>query len=347
MDIGIVLGFVLMVYIAWCIGSNDAANPTECAVGAGALSLKKALIIFSIFVALGSLLQGWMVMKTFGGGISELRGLHDALVASISTGLWITMASTFGMPISTTHSAVGGVLGVGLAYILIHGHASIKYDVLFRVIISWITSPLSSVIVSALLYIALSRLYNYLAKKAILQDRVNKIFKYLLISSLAFSAYSFGANDVGNATGVYFTFLRFSGVYVEGIDIVNAVILAAVGAFGIILGGFTVGSRVITTVAFKMTRLDLISGTAGELANALVVWLFTTIPYLLFGYGMPISTTHASVSSVIGVGLAKGGLRALNKLIILKIIASWLLTVPLTAGIALSLRILIYTTFNV
>ncbi|MEM4856199.1 MAG: inorganic phosphate transporter, partial [Sulfolobales archaeon] len=154
------------------------------------------------------------------------------------------------------------------------------------------------------------------------------------------SAYSFGANDVSNATGVYVTFLRISDIYVGGIDIMTAVMLAAVGAFGIILGGFTLGRKVITTVAFKITRLDLISGVAGELSSALVVWLFTTVPYILFGYGMPISTTHASVSAVIGVGLARGGLKAIDKSIILRIVLSWILTVPLTAGIALSLRIL-------
>ncbi len=344
MDIGVVLGFALMVYIAWCIGANDASNPTECAVGAGALSLKKALMIFSIFVALGSLLQGWMVMKTFGGGVSELRGLHDALVASLSTGLWITMASFLGMPISTTHSAVGGVLGVGLAYVFMYGYANIKHEVVLRIITSWITSPLSSIIISALLYIALNRLYNYLTRKGISPDR---IFKYLLIFALMFSAYSFGANDVGNATGVYVMFLKFSDASIRGVDIATAVMLATVGAFGIILGGFTVGRKVITTVAFKITRLDLISGVAGELANAFVVWLFTTVPYILFGYGMPISTTHSSVSAIIGVGLVKGGLRAVNKLIILKIVASWFLTVPLSAGIALSLRILIHNILNV
>lgn len=337
MDLAVVLGFALMVYIAWCIGANDAANPTECAVGSGAVNIKRALILFSIFVALGSITQGWMVMKTFGGGVCEMRGIQDALIASLSTGIWITIASFLGMPISTTHSAVGGVLGVGLAYILMYGTVNIKYEVVSKIIISWITSPISSILVSAMLYIALNKLYAYLSRKG---RPPNNVFKYLMILSLIFSAYSFGANDVSNATGVYVTFLRVGGIYVGGVDIMTAVMLAALGAFGIILGGFTLGRRVITTVAFKITRLDLISGVAGELANALVVWLFTTMPYILFGYGMPISTTHASVSAVIGVGLVRGGLRAVDKSVILRIVLSWVLTVPLTAGIALSLRIL-------
>ncbi len=344
MDITTILGFALMLYIAWCIGANDAANPTECAVGSGAINLRKALLLFSIFVALGSIMQGWMVMKTFGGGVSELRSIQDALIASLSTGIWITVASLSGMPISTTHSAVGAVLGVGLAYMLVYGYTSIKYEVVLKIVISWITSPISSILISALLYHTLSRVYGYLKMRNMSPD---KVFKYLMILGLLFSAYSFGANDVSNATGVYVTFLRISSSTTDGMDIGTAMMLAAVGALGIILGGFTVGEKVITTVAFKITRLDLISGVAGELANALVVWLFTTVPYILFGYGIPISTTHASVSAVIGVGLAKGGLKSIDMPVILRIVTSWLLTVPLTAGIALSLRILTLTILNV
>ncbi|MEM1983204.1 MAG: inorganic phosphate transporter [Sulfolobales archaeon] len=337
MDLAVIIGFAVMVYIAWCIGANDAANPTECAVGSGALNIRKALILFSIFVALGSLLQGWMVMKTFGGGIAEMRNIYDALIASLSTGIWITLASYFGMPISTTHSAVGSVMGVGLAYLLIYGSSNIKYDIIFKIVLSWITSPIGAILLSAFLYMILNKFYNYLNVMRISSD---KIFRYLMVAGLIFSAYSFGANDVSNATGVYITFLRLSGSMVGGIDIGTALMLAAVGSFGIILGGFTVGHKVITTVAFKITRLDLVSGVAGEFANALVVWLFTTLPYVLFGYGIPISTTHASVSAVIGVGLIRGGLRSVDKSVIIRIIASWLLTVPLTAGLALSLRIL-------
>ncbi len=349
MEVAMLLGFALMLYIAWCIGANDASNPTECAVGAGALNLRKALILFSAFVAVGSVAQGWMVMKTFGGGVSELRSIYDALAASLSTGAWITAASLLGMPISTTHSAVGSVLGVGLAHLLVYGRASIRYDVVLRVVVSWITSPLGSIALAALLYLALRKLYTFsTTRMGVPPDRVDRLLRYALIAALAFSAYSFGANDVGNATGVYLAFLRLGGgAPSEGVDVAAAVTLASVGALGIALGGLTVGKRVVATVAYRITKLDLVSGVAGELANALVVWLFTTLPYMMFGYGMPVSTTHASVSAVIGVGLAKGGSRMIDAPTVLKIVASWLLTVPLCAGMALGLRILVHALFHV
>ncbi len=338
------LGIALMMYIAWSIGANDAANPTECAVGAGVISVRKALVIFAVFVFIGSLLQGWMVMKTFGGGISKIATLQDALIASASTGLWITVASLLGLPISTTHSAVGAVLGIGISHLLIYGSASINYSVLIKVVTSWVTSPLASILLVVLLYKLMSRLYIGMSVKGL---NPSELFKYLLIATLAFSAYSFGANDVGNATGVYLAVIKVGGSDIESLDINTALMLAMLGAIGIALGGFTVGYKVIETVAFKITRLDLVSATAAELANALTIWLFTTIPYVLFGYGMPISTTHASVSAVMGVGLIRGGSKGIDKHIVLRIIASWIATVPLTAGIALSLRILTHMLLGV
>ncbi|HDN75509.1 MAG TPA: inorganic phosphate transporter, partial [Acidilobales archaeon] len=195
----IILGLALAFYIAWCIGSNDAANPTNTAVGSGALSITKAIVLFSIFAFLGALVQGWMVIKTFGRGISEIRLVHDAVIASLSTALWITIASYKGLPISTTHSSVGSVLGIGLAYTILGYGISVNLQVLIKIIISWITSPLGAIALAAIFYILFKMLALKLTKAGIDVDR---IFRLILIFSLAYSAYSFGANDVGNATGV-------------------------------------------------------------------------------------------------------------------------------------------------
>ena len=333
----IILGLALAFYIAWCIGSNDAANPTNTAVGSGALSITKAIVLFSIFAFLGALVQGWMVIKTFGRGISEIRLVHDAVIASLSTALWITIASYKGLPISTTHSSVGSVLGIGLAYTILGYGISVNLQVLIKIIISWITSPLGAIALAAIFYILFKMLALKLTKAGI---NVDKIFRLILIFSLAYSAYSFGANDVGNATGVY---LAVVGVGSRGLafDMLTSLMLASLGAVGIIIGGFTLGKRVINTVAFGITRLDYLTGSAAGLANALIVWVFTTIPTLVWGWGMPISTTHASVSAVLGVGLIRHGVKGVNWRVIIKILASWLLTVPITATTSLCIRLLL------
>ena len=279
-----------------------------------------------------------MVIKTFGRGIAEIRTIYDAITASAATAFWITLASYRGLPISTTQSSVGAVLGIGLIYALLGHGGSVNVSVLIKVFISWLTSPLGAIALAAIFYKLFTRIAGRLARSG---KNVNKVFRIVLICALAYSAYSFGANDVGNATGVYVTVVSVGGEGVPVFDIRTAVMLAALGAVGISLGSFTLGKRVIKTIAFGITRLDYITGSAAGLANALVVWLFTTIPSIVWGWGMPISTTHASVSAVLGVGLAKYGVKGVNWRTFIKIVISWFLTVPITALFTMGLRALL------
>jgi PiT family inorganic phosphate transporter len=131
--------------------------------------------------------------------------------------------------------------------------------------------------------------------------RVQRIISLSLIISLCFSAYDFGANDVGSATGVYVAVTQD----VVGLpDFTAMVLLAAFGAVGIAVGGLTWGYKVIETVAFKIVRIDALSSLAAEITNALVVYLFMTIPYNYLGYGLPVSTSIIGVGAIIGTAFA-------------------------------------------
>lgn len=121
----------------------------------------------------------------------------------------------------------------------------------------------------------------------------------LAIAFLA--AYSFGANDVANAVGVYISVTsRFLGM--PDADVMR--LLAAFAVLFICLGGAVAGKKVVETLAYRVTRLGVLTSIAAN-ADGIAVWLYTTIPYLLFGYGMPISTSYAAVGAVIGAGIAK------------------------------------------
>jgi len=281
-----------------------------------------------------------MVIKTFGGGIAEVETVLDALAASMATAFWIIMSSWKGLPISTTHSSVGAVLGVALARCLLKGYTGVNYGVLIliKVVLSWVTSPIGAALLAAGLYAVL----RYLFVKVSDESRREKLLRALLIAGLAYSAYAFGANDVGNATGVYAAVVKAGGI-ATGFDYRTAIGLSMLGAAGIALGGFMLGPRVIRTVAFRITRLDMMMAAAAVIANASVVWVYTTIPTMLWGYGMPISTTHASVSAVLGVGMARHGVKGVNWGVMLKIMLSWVLTVPAAAGIAMVFRLIMYS----
>ncbi|RLI04406.1 hypothetical protein DRO26_04645 [Candidatus Bathyarchaeota archaeon] len=308
------LGFTLTV--AWSLGANDAANPTQCAVGSGVITLKKALTLFAIFVLFGALLQGSMVMKTLSKGVVPHIGFVGALAIVVSIVLWILLCTWKGMPISTTHTTVGAAIGYGL---IAYG-GNLNWNVLSMIFLGMIFSPLIAGFLAFLLYHGFKSLFTKFSST----EKAEQVIKYLLIGSLAFCAYSFGANDVGNATGVYISVTEeFLGIPTAQ----TMLLLAILGSIGIALGGFTWGYRVIRTVGYEICRLTPLMGLSAGLSNAIVVWSFTTIPALVYGWGLPISTTHASVGSVIGVGLAMG-LRTIDKKTVLKIILAWVLTLP-------------------
>ena len=323
LDMVLLGGLILSFIMAFNIGGNDATNPTDCAVGSGVLSIRRALILFSIFVFTGSLLQGFMVMKTIGKGLVPEVDVFGAFIIVLSANIWILTCSLLGKPVSTTHSITSAVLGYGL----VKYGLNINVHVLVMIILSWITSPLCSLIIAFIIY---KMLETYIRRSRFSTSLVfEKIIKILLIFSLCFSAYAFGANDVGNATGVYVTIASKLG----NIPDYNAMILlAAYGAIGIAIGGLVIGPRVIKTVAFRVCRLDVLTGLAAELGNALTVYLFTTIPYMLMGYGLPISTSYATVGSIIGAGIAKSR-KSINKTVTISIAMFWVLTVPITAAL--------------
>ncbi|MCD6502970.1 MAG: inorganic phosphate transporter [Euryarchaeota archaeon] len=326
----LILATIAMLYIAWNLGANDAANPTSTAVGSNAISLKYAVVLFAAFATLGALVQGYMVMRTIGKGVVNPIDPIGALVAAFSAGIVITLITWKGMPISTTHSIVGAVLGIGLGYMIFNGENRINTSVIYKVIASWIISPLIAMTLAIALYVLFSKLERVLIVKGY---DVDKFFRCLLIANLAFSAYSYGTNDIANATGVFIT---TTSSILGTPDRTTMYILALIGSIGIALGAFTWGYRVIETIGYKITRLDYVTGAAAVLSSALTVWLFSTLPKIFYGYGMPISTTHASVSSVMGVGIAKSrGLKGLNLRIVGWILISWLLTVPAAALMSL------------
>lgn len=317
--VGLAFSFIMAINL----GANDSANPTSVAVGSGVLTIKKALFVFAIFVATGAMLQGRYVMKTIGKGVVPEVELIGAFTSVLVAAVWILLASWRGWPISTTHSVVGAVTGYGIAR---YGFWNLNIDVLEKIMLSWVTSPLAAALLSALIYKLL--IYGY-AKFG--PKKMERILPYAVIFSVAFSAYSFGMNDVANATGVYVTAASKLG-HIP--DEYTMLILAALACVGIIIGGILIGPRVIHTVAYKITKLDLAMSFAAGLSNASVVYLFSTIPYYLFGYGMPISTTYAAVGAIAGAGMAKGK-RHVRLNLMLKLVAMWILTLVVTMGVSM------------
>lgn len=295
--------------VGWSIGANDAANSLGTAVGSKVLTLKQAIILISIFGFLGAFLQGSYVVKTIGKGIVPMDQLdkdlarYVALVASFAACAWVILATYWKMPISTSHSIVGAVAGAGLAI-----HAPIKWKVLLDIFICWIFTPIGAALLGYVFY----RVFKNILYGMIPRKYLRSVLTPLIILSGCYVAYSWGANDVANATGV-----------MVGAKLLSPTISVILGGAAIIIGITTWGYKVIETIGSEITNLLPIMAFSAQLASAINVHIYTV-------FGIPVSTSHSIVGAIFGVGLVRG-MRVLNIRIMKEIIICWLAT-PFISG---------------
>lgn len=305
--------------MAVSLGGNDAASPTANVVGARVMSIRRAVILFAVFSTLGALTQGYMNMKTIGTGLVPYIDLLGCIVIVLTSFTWIMICNSWGLEISVTHSIIGSILGYGLAAF---GAGGVRWSLINNVLISWISSPILTAILAYAIHKALTAMTDrYEGFRNSLPSLI-KIF-------LCYSAYAFGANDIANATGIYVCVTQVAlGSPPEGRVMF---LLAVFGSIGVVIGGLWLGPRVIETVAFKIIKLSLVSGSAAEITNAIVVHMFVTVPYMLTGYGLPISTSLANIGALVGVGLASYGSAGINKRTVGLLSAVWVASVIVTA----------------
>lgn len=161
----IILGLALLVcaYMAWNIGANDVANAMGTSVGSRALTLKQAVIIAAIFEFCGAFFAGDAVTDTVRKGILEVDFstvtpdisqdiAFGFIAAMMAAATWLTIATRFGLPVSTTHSIIGGIIGVGLVLEVDHNTSYINWGVVQKVVMSWVASPLMGGLVAFFSY---------------------------------------------------------------------------------------------------------------------------------------------------------------------------------------------------
>lgn len=296
-------------YIGWTMGANDAANCVGADIGSGRMTVRQGIFITCLFSFLGAIFLGSKVIKTIGKGIVPLDrldpqiGILIALSACFGAGTWILISTLRGLPVSTTHSIVGAVAGAGLAVL-----APVVWKKLLDIFLCWILTPIGAGILSYILYRPFRKIFYSLVPKRFL----NPIFTFFIFITSIYLAFSWGANDVANATGI-----------ITGARIMNSKQAAIYGSLAIIVGVVTFGRRVIQTIGFKITRLHPLMTIVAELASSLNVHIYTLL-------GIPVSTTHSIVGAVVGVGLAKG-IKMVNKKMVIEIIFAWALT-PFISG---------------
>lgn len=327
----IIIILVIGLYMAWNIGANDLANAMGDVVGSKALELRQVIILAGIMEFLGAVFFGSRVTSTVAKGIVPI-GMIDphlvtigALSAMLAAGIWITVATYFNLPVSTSHAIVGAMLGFGIGAAVTGAIniTAINMGVMVRIVASWILSPVAGGVMAFIVFMLIRKL---ILARADDSHRVERVFRYFVIASSCYIAFAHGSNDVANAIAPVSAALGLMGSELP-------IWILALGGGGIVFGLATWGYRVIETVGKKITELTPTRGFSADVSTA-------TIVIVCSSFGMPVSTTHTLVGAIIGVGLA-GGLSAVNLGVIKKIVASWVMTVPvamvLTTAIYLSL----------
>ena len=377
--------------MAWNIGANDVANSMASSVGAKAITIRQAIIIAAILNILGATFIGSHVTNTIRKGIVSTQVLSDpnlaligALSALLAAALWVSFATWKSLPVSTTHSIVGAMIGFG---IMAGGTGVINWGILGAVVMSWIISPIFSLVIAFVIFkiivrfilsrdkalaaalrlspffigstclvvvlsflfktplgkslsigapmaltlsLAISAALGFMCKALIHRillrkgnGTVEEIFRRIQIGTACYMALAQGANDVANAIGplAVIYFLVKTGSVGEKVPV--PLFLLLFGGVGIACGIWMAGSRVMTTMGTKITTLTNTRGFSVEFAAATTVLVASKM-------GLPVSTTHAAVGGVMGVGLARG-IEAVNFRIVLQIMLYWILTVPAAA----------------
>lgn len=321
----IVIIFIALVF-DFLNGMNDAANSIATVVSTRVLSPKLAVAWAAFFNFVAAFGFGVAVARTIGKGIVDPAIVTQEMILAALVGaiVWTHLCTLYGLPISVSHSLIGGLVG---AAIVKAGFEALIVGGITKVVLFIFLSPIIGLFVAFLLMVAVSWMFRRWAVQKV--DRFFRIGQ--LLSSAAFSL-GHGTNDAQKTMGIIavLLFTTEAGLPTwlydqsQGFYVPYWVILAAHTA--IALGTLIGGWKVVKTMGIKLTHLKPVGGFCAEGAGALVL-LGTALS------GIPVSTTHTIAGAIMGTGATRR-ISAVRWGIAGKIVAAWILTIPSSALVA-------------
>ena len=323
----VVLG--LAVLFDYINGFHDTANAIATSVSTRALKPEHAILMSATANFVGAL-TGTAVAKTIASGLATTpdgaAGQTIVAAALIGATAWNLLTWRLGIPSSSSHALIGGLLG---AVVVSVGAEAIKLDgVRDKVLIPLVLSPVLGITIGFFFMVVLLNVFQHANPR-----RLNERFRRLQVLSAAYMAFSHGSNDAQKTMGIMTLALLAAGV-IPNADIPLWVILLA--ATAISLGTAAGGWRIIRTMGQKVVKLDPVHGFAAETTAA-------TIIFTASHFGMPVSTTHVISTAIMGVG-ASDRLSAVRWGVAGNIIIAWILTIP-ASGLAAALAFFVLDVF--
>jgi len=314
-----ILLIVLIVFLAlvfnFANGMNDAANAISTIVATRVVPFRAAILLAAVFNSIGALVFGVAVATTIGKGIVDPSTINTYVVLSSLVGaiIWVFLTTWLGLPISVSHSIIGGFVGAALVH---SGISSIILPKVLMVASFIFIAPLLGLIGSFLF----SALVLHLFKKSS-SSKVNKYFKKLQLISASIYSLGHGTNDAQNTMGIIAILLFINGFLGATFHVPVWVILASTITMG--LGTYAGGRRVIKTMGMRITKIKPVDGFCAETSGAGTIILCSLM-------GIPVSTTHVISGAIVGTGLTKR-ISAVRWVVARKVMLAWIVTLPLSA----------------
>ncbi len=296
-------------------GFHDSANSIATVVSTKVLSPFSAVMLAAIFNFLAFLVFPLKVASTIGKGVidPDIVTLDLIAAAVISAIIWNLLTWWWGLPSSSSHTLVGGLVGAAIAS---SGYNSVIFSGVMKIVIFIVIAPVLGMIISFLISI----LVLNLAKRSS-PFGIDKYFRRLqLLSASAFSL-GHGGNDAQKSMGIIWVALLASNQVTKDDPIALWIVLSCHTA--IALGTLFGGWRIVKTMGQKITKLKPFEGFCAETAGAITLFGATH-------FGIPVSTTHTITGAIIGAGATKGT-SAVKWGITGKIFWAWILTIPVSA----------------
>lgn len=299
-------------------GFHDSANSIATVVSTKVLSPLAAVGMAAFFNFIAFLIFPLKVATTMGKGVINpdainLTVIAAALFAAIS---WNLLTWWYGLPSSSSHTLVGGLVGAAVASA---GWSSVVFAGVIKIVIFIVIAPLLGMIMSFII----SGVVILLAKNQS-PSVVDKHFRRLQLLSAAAFSLGHGGNDAQKSMGIIWVALIVTGYATKNDPIALWIVLSCHAA--IALGTLTGGWRIVKTMGQKITKLKPFEGFCAETAGALTLFGATH-------FGIPVSTTHTITGAIIGAG-ARKGVSAVKWGVTTKIFWAWILTIPVSAVIS-------------
>jgi len=298
-------------FMGWGLGANDAANLFGPAVGSRALRFWTAASLASVFVVIGAVLMGSRGFATYGA--IGTQTLVSSFTVMLAAGITVTIMTMLGLPISSTQATVGAIIGGSLL-----NASGVNLQPLMKIFLSWILTPIGGLIAAYIPYKIITLYPHTLMGRFASQDR---FVRWGLVLVTCYGAFSLGANNVANVTGVYVK-----------AGLISPSFAALFGSLAIALGIMTFSKRVIRTVGSGLVPLDPFAALVVILAESITLNVYAMI-------GVPVSASQAVVGAVVGIGLVKG-VKTIDGRALVRVLFGWLGTPTIACALSVALGLI-------